>query len=1189
MTFQLETLTDYPALKKLAEALWRQDSKQFGAAIMVGAGFSRCSASHVGGAKKLPLWFDFANKLASELDASNKDLAKADPLRLAEEYRAFFGQAALSALIKSEIDDEAWSPGVLHSRLLSLPWSEVMTTNWDTLLERAAINVHSRVYSIVAKQSDLSYAHSPRIAKLHGSIGVTEKLIFAQEDYRRYPQEFAAFVNFARQTFIENELCLIGFSGDDPNFLQWAGWVRDNLADHSRRIYLVGALKLTAAKRKLLESINVAPIDLWEAVKDYDDHDAKHRRATELFLNALLSFKPKESHEWAPSSLEHQLTGQDLVRQRNDSESAALILEGQIDTLRLDRETYPGWLACPPALLWQVQTQAINPHPNTHSIACMKPEARARFLYELAWRYSVTFEPMEDWLAIELSKIADPSLPCAISKRQQLDLTLLMLKRARFNNDQEEFDKWLAVLADHIQFMLDGAAELAYQKALRARDQLDFSTIEREAEAVRGDDPIWKLRKASLLAEVGNFDASKQEVSEAYSELRRRSRHDPNSIWIQSRLAWADWFFRAINLLFASSETIETLPEKFRSTRCDPWEYITHIRERISKQQAKFFKNQQKIEPLFQQGSYRDLSKDFSFSNEVPVVFLLNGLTEVVGLPFRWENVNFFSGDVEQLVTADTQAGFAFFCLAIRAANSDSSVAIKRVFSRMTLANTPAEVVDDLVNRVISAIAYWREKVRSSPQKRKHHAIEEVRVYIEVLARLSMRLSAERAISVFRLAIEMGHDKSLHHLWLYKVLEHLISYSIGSIPSTRHSELLLAALEFPLPNEIAGHQMTDRWPNPIIDTAYDRGSSAAFDRAVSRLIDAARVGSSSSTSSLLRLLPLIRQNVLMSEELDKLAAVLWGTNPDYKTLPGVALYSHALLTLPAPDRQRANSAIESHLFGAEVGLFFSDAHLAGLIGASHLESAPLLPDVKQALLLFDRFVAWRPSPSVSNPFGFGSWDEDLTPQVGRSLCLCVLPALPSTEITELRFEQLMALYTDAHASSVVMALPYFTGVNDRIANLVASLIRKGMRGHSSGEVSWSAHALYQWKSLAAAKKVPNPPENLFMQLGNLIESKRNVGLTALLWTAGELLKRNWLPASEVKTFVECLPELFYSVDYKNIDPASEEAVTASLIREQCVRLALELLKKSSDQTLVDLIESAKADPLPEVRFAAQVT
>lgn len=1053
MTSQLETLSDYPALKKLAEALWQQDSKQYGAAIMVGAGFSRCSASHVGGTKKLPLWFDFAKKLARQLDENNEDLANADQLRLAEEYRAFFGQAALNALIKSEIQDDAWTPGVLHSRLLSLPWSEVMTTNWDTLLERAAINVHSRIYSVVSKQSDLSYARSPRIVKLHGSIGVTEKLVFAQEDYRRYPQESAAFVNFARQTFIENELCLVGFSGDDPNFLQWAGWVRDNLADHSRRIYLVGALKLTAAKRKLLESINIAPIDLWGAVQDDDDHDAQHVRATELFLDALLSSKPKEIHKWAPSSLaQQQLSGQDLVRQINDSERAALILEGQIDTLRLDRETYPGWLVCPPTLLWQVRSQPSEPRPNSRNIACMKPEAREKLLYEIAWRSSITFEPVGQWLAIELTKIADPDIPCAISKRQQLELALLLLKHARLNNDQPGFNKWVDVLEKNARHMPDCAAEIAYQQALIARDRLDFAAIEKAAKRVSGEDPVWKLRKASLSAEIGNFEASKREISEAYGELRRRSRHDPNSIRIQSRLAWAHWLFRLVNNFSESAELVGTAPDVFRSTRCDPWEYITYIRERISKQQLEFFKSQQKIEPLFEQGSYRDLSSGVSFSNEIPAVFFLDGLTEIVGLPLRWENLNLLAGDAEQLVTSDAQAGSIPFHLALRAASTDSSPAIKRVFSRMTLANTAAEVVGDLVNRVISAIEYWRGRAKSSPQEKKRYAIEKIRVYVEVLARLSMRLSVDRAKAVFRLAMEIGQDKALHDWWLFEVLEHLISYSLHSIPSAQHSELLLEALSFPLPTEIAGQQMADRWPNPVIDSAFDRGNSTAFDRAVSRLIDSARVGLSSSTPSLLRLLPLIRHNVLKQDELDKLAAMLWGANPDYKSLPTIALYSHALLTLPAPDRQRANSAIASHLFEAESGLFFTDAHLAGLIGASQLKSAPLLPDEKQALLLFERLTAWRPTPPVADLFGFGSRREDLIGQVGQVLCLCVLPVLPSTEITEQRFELLMALYTDANASSVVMALPYFTGVSDRITNLVASLIRKGMRGHSAKEV-----------------------------------------------------------------------------------------------------------------------------------------
>ncbi len=81
--------------------------------------------------------------LANDLDAS----PNTDPLRLAEEYAAYFGREALDDLIRWVVDDQSWTPGVNHTLLLELPWSDVLATNWDTLIERAAMNVHRPVYS----------------------------------------------------------------------------------------------------------------------------------------------------------------------------------------------------------------------------------------------------------------------------------------------------------------------------------------------------------------------------------------------------------------------------------------------------------------------------------------------------------------------------------------------------------------------------------------------------------------------------------------------------------------------------------------------------------------------------------------------------------------------------------------------------------------------------------------------------------------------------------------------------------------------------------------------------------------------------------------------------------------------------------------------------------------------------------
>ena len=62
-----------------------------------------------------------------------------DPLKLADEYEAALGRHALDSLIRDQVRDNQWQPGDLHERLLGLPWTDVLTTNWDTLLERTEL------------------------------------------------------------------------------------------------------------------------------------------------------------------------------------------------------------------------------------------------------------------------------------------------------------------------------------------------------------------------------------------------------------------------------------------------------------------------------------------------------------------------------------------------------------------------------------------------------------------------------------------------------------------------------------------------------------------------------------------------------------------------------------------------------------------------------------------------------------------------------------------------------------------------------------------------------------------------------------------------------------------------------------------------------------------------------------------
>ena len=103
------------------------------------------------------------------------------------------------------------------------------TTNYDRLLENCARSLWKRHYEPVISLNDLAIARRPRIVKLHGSMPDLDDMILTEEDFRTYPQEFGPFVNAVQAAMSENILCLIGFSGDDPNFLAWTGWLRDQL------------------------------------------------------------------------------------------------------------------------------------------------------------------------------------------------------------------------------------------------------------------------------------------------------------------------------------------------------------------------------------------------------------------------------------------------------------------------------------------------------------------------------------------------------------------------------------------------------------------------------------------------------------------------------------------------------------------------------------------------------------------------------------------------------------------------------------------------------------------------------------------------------------------------------------------------------------------------------------------------
>lgn len=97
-------------------------------------------------------------------------------------------------------------------------------------------------YNVIKNSGDISLSKKYKsIFKLHGDLRTSQTqeygfdgdihkhYVITQEDYDTYPLKHEAFVNLMRIALLRESFCLIGFSGDDPNFLNWLSWVRNVL------------------------------------------------------------------------------------------------------------------------------------------------------------------------------------------------------------------------------------------------------------------------------------------------------------------------------------------------------------------------------------------------------------------------------------------------------------------------------------------------------------------------------------------------------------------------------------------------------------------------------------------------------------------------------------------------------------------------------------------------------------------------------------------------------------------------------------------------------------------------------------------------------------------------------------------------------------------------------------------------
>lgn len=528
------------------------------AAVMVGAGFSK----NANGGEKLKTWDEIAIYLWETLnpDGDKKDFSASNVLQLGEQYARVFSTPELEKTIKELVPDEKVTPGKLHQELLELNWAEIFTTNYDTLLERAAEDIIELDHYTVTCREDIPNSNilgRKRIVKLHGSFPSQRPFIFTEEDYRTYPQKFSPFVNLVRHSLLENVFCLIGFSGEDPNFLSWIGWARDVLDKHTLPVYLFTAKKLSIGQRKLLESRNVIPISLPQ-IEGAGKQDYKQRY--QYLFDQLKEPHSQKVTDWG-SNFNKIIDNSTYEPDHKKRYEKLLKIMPELTKLR---RTYPGWLIAPYTVRKTLESN-LNYLPidldSAHlyqSLESEHPLSAITLLSYYGWQQDIILQCFDDNFAKIacnlLTSITEENLPIYFEKeknelgrlsistindlvihKEHLSFNILRwcregLKRDVFHEIKNIINK-TPNNADKIKH-----EEIIFLLYEGARDKAKKELMEWN---VHSSDAFMEVRKGALLAEVNEINLGISFAMNGLQNLRRIQKQNDANIQYLSEEGWA--------------------------------------------------------------------------------------------------------------------------------------------------------------------------------------------------------------------------------------------------------------------------------------------------------------------------------------------------------------------------------------------------------------------------------------------------------------------------------------------------------------------------------------------------------------------------------------------------------------------------------------------------------------------------
>lgn len=247
-------------------------------AIFVGAGISKSSENF---SVKIPTWSDLIKDLKDALDLSTEEN---DFLRIAQLYFLEFGEYTYYEKLNNYFPNNI-EPSLVHKLIFDINPQHIITTNWDTILEKTIEN-NAYIYDVISSDQDLVKSTLPKkLIKMHGDFK-NHNIVFKEDDYLSYQDNFPLIENYIKSILSTHTILFLGYSYNDVNLKQIMKWLQ-NRSKVSLPKYLISDTQ-NSIQKKYLQNHSIILVSNDEDKKFNCLNDIRSRK-TATFLDLLVN------------------------------------------------------------------------------------------------------------------------------------------------------------------------------------------------------------------------------------------------------------------------------------------------------------------------------------------------------------------------------------------------------------------------------------------------------------------------------------------------------------------------------------------------------------------------------------------------------------------------------------------------------------------------------------------------------------------------------------------------------------------------------------------------------------------------------------------------------------------------------------------------------------------------------------